>query len=118
MNKIKRISLALALMVSGVVSAALVPVTEVVEVAAAELRAPANEAARMNVKPCTTCEVRTVRVDRDTVYRIGDFKAAAVSRQAFRDAVASAGENELGVVYVKFDVNSGVVLELVVQGSE
>ena len=118
MNTIKTFFLLSAMAVTGLTQAALDPVSEVVEIAASNLRVPAHEAARMNVKPCSTCEIRTVRVTGDTVYRVDGFDAMAVTLRQFRSAAKAASKDELGVVYLTYLVDSGVVTEIVLQGSE
>jgi len=114
MTRIKIVFALVGLLAATVATAALEPITEVLELAASDVRVPANEASRIKVVPCEGCEARTVRVNGNTIYRVG-VKGQPVTLREFRAAAADAQSDELGLIYVTYSVDNGVVTELVVQ---
>ena len=117
MKQIKTLFMLLALTFSGLTNAALEPFSEVVEMAVSELRVPANEAARITVKPCSSCELRTVRVTNRTTYRVGKNGELLTLRE-FRAAAADLASDDAALATLKYEVDTGIVTAIVIRGSE
>ena len=112
----KTVTFTAALLISGLTSAALVPVTNVVELDSAAIGVPAHEADRITVIPCGGCDAETVRLTTATVYRIGGSEASPVSFREFREAARLAGKDTL--FYVVYTAATNQVTEVVIAGAE
>ncbi|MEE4184658.1 MAG: hypothetical protein V2J12_02690 [Gammaproteobacteria bacterium] len=107
-----------ALTVSGIAAAALVPQVNVVELEAAQFKAPAHEADVIELQPCSTCPVETVQVSGDTRYRLNGFESRVVKLPELQRAMRQAGSAADMLIYVAYDAGTLQVNEIVIEASE
>lgn len=118
MNSLKALFLLPLLAWTLPAGAALDPLTNVLELALADVRVPAHEADTLTVRPCNACEETQVRVSGDTLYRVGGFDAAPVSLTELQGAVRRAADKDALLIYVEYDVATGRVTQYIVQGTD
>ncbi len=118
MNISKTIVVMVALVVTGFASAALVPVTYVVELGYESAPVPAHEADRLTVQRCPGCAPETVRFSSSTAYRLNGFDSPVESLQSFSQFVRQIKNKDELLFYVRYEADTKLVTELVLSGAE
>jgi hypothetical protein len=108
----------LALLVSGMATAALEPIVNVVELDAAQFNVPAHEADVIELQPCSTCPPEVVQVSGATRYRLDGFESQVVKLPELQRAMRQAGNDVGMLVYVTYDASTLQVNEIVIEASE
>ncbi len=107
-----------ALFCSAALSAALVPVANVVELGYEDLVVPGHEAARFTLKPCQSCAQEELQFTGGTQYRLAGFDSEVVDLTAFRTAIRRDANKKEMLFYLKYDVQTKRVTELVLAVGE
>jgi hypothetical protein len=76
------------------------------EVMLSELRLPGTESGTIGFKPCETCDYRTERVSRETVYLVNDKR---VSLKDFTEALSGVNDRDATFVTVLHHLERNVV---------
>lgn len=118
MNVIKKTFVVAALAFTGFASAALDPLTYVVELGYESAPVPAHEADRMTIQRCQNCAPETVRFSSQTVYRLNGFDSQTVTLADFSRVVRQVENKDSLLFYVRYDANSKLVTDLVLNGAE
>jgi len=118
MNAIKMTIIVATLAVTGLASAALDPLTYVVELGYESSPVPAHEADRMTVKRCHNCAEDNVRFSTQTAYRLNGFNSQAVTLLEFSQAVRQIDDKDGLLFYVRFEADTKLVTDLVLNRAE
>lgn len=111
-------SVCFGLAFSAVASAAWVPVTEVREMAIADVRLPAHEADQIVLSRCADCKPEELRVTADTRYRVGGADAPVVSLSQFQSGLRRADVNDELMLLVTYTVDNRQVTDVVLNAAD
>jgi len=102
-----------ALLMSSVAFAALVPITNVIELEYSQIQIPVHEADRMTLSDCRACPSGQLQVTGETVYR---FNSSTVTLIDFRAAVRTADATDEMIFLVTYDVETSLITRIVAKG--
>jgi len=118
MKTLKTLLILVSLTVTGFASAALDPLTYVVELGYENSPVPAHEADQLTVTRCQSCAPETVRFSGETAYRLNGFSSAALTLTDFSKALRQIEDKDALLFYVRYDAGTGLVSDLVLSGAE